>query len=150
LNLKVTKMSEKYAREIVAWQYPKPYELYNLEVADVKELLNEDYNAIIDKTTQLVGFYCTGKTAQVPAGHQTNCYSNEFLDFGLGMKPELTGIGNGSTFLNFILFAIDEKSLRLTVTTFNLRAIKLYEKFGFIKRAQFSNGKTEFVVMCRD
>ena len=147
MRLTAVKMNEKFAKEIVSWRYPAPYDLYNMDENDIAELMNDDYGAIVDETLTLVGFYCTGSSAQVPAGRHVGGYGEEFTDIGLGLRPNLTGIGNGYTFLRYILSIIGDEPLRLTVATFNQRGIKLYEKFGFTRGIEFSNGKTEFVVM---
>jgi len=68
------------------------------------------------------------------------------------MKPELTGKGYGSEFFSFILNQLQQEShspLRLTVATFNTRAIHLYEKLGFTKVMEFT-ASTEFITMKKD
>ena len=86
----------------------------------------------------MVGFCSFGADGQVPGGD----YSNEGLDIGLGMRPELTGQGNGAVFfgaiLDYALSTFRPEFLRLTVAKFNLRALKLYESFGFKVKDEFS------------
>jgi ribosomal-protein-alanine N-acetyltransferase len=80
-------------------------------------------------------------------------YSEEFIDIGLGMKPELTGKGYGSSFFSFVLYYITHSfegiSLRLTVASFNQRAIHLYSKFGFTKEFEFIKGTNSFTTMIK-
>ncbi|WP_102028433.1 GNAT family N-acetyltransferase [Salirhabdus sp. Marseille-P4669] len=141
------------AKEILNWKYPKPYDFYNnaLSVDAMDELLNGDYQAIFNRNDLLVGFFCVGKSAQVPAGSKIGVYKGNYIDMGLGMHPYLTGKGNGNTFCTYILNNIQEhyktKSVRLTVATFNTRAIHLYKNLGFIKHQEFSNGSTNFITM---
>jgi len=144
-------MTENLAREILTWRYETPYDLYNQDANEegLAEFLNGSYQVILDSAGQLIGFYCTGQSAQVPKGHEFNAYQNDYLDFGLGLKPELTGQGNGGAFLDFILQQLAEDRLRLTVASFNKRAIRLYESFGFEQVACFSNGQVEFIIMTR-
>ena len=144
-------MTESHATEILNWQYPPPYDMYNQEVtqAGIEEHLNQSYKAIVDQNNNLIGFYCTGQPAQVPKGHEFNVYEKSCLDLGLGMKPELTGKGLGREFLAFILAELDVDSLRLTVAKFNQRAIRLYEAFEFKRADMFTNGEVEFITMIR-
>lgn len=144
-------MTKKQAMEILNWRYPPPYNLYNQEAsaAGVEAFLTESYKAIVDQAHHLIGFYCTGQSAQVPKGHACNVYQKVCLDIGLGMKPELTGRRFGRIFLAFILKELEAESLRLTVATFNQRAIRLYEAFGFKRVDTFTNGEIEFMTMLR-
>ncbi|MBP3962885.1 GNAT family N-acetyltransferase [Paenibacillus lignilyticus] len=66
-------------------------------------------------------------------------------------EAEYTGQGNGTSFLSFVLSSMEKTcgSLpkRLTVATFNKRAIHLYDKFGFCRESEFTKGITEFTTM---
>src|SRR5690606_33094045 len=112
------------------------------------------YSAIVDKNEELIGFCCIGKSAQVPSGIKDGVYEGEFIDIGLGMKPDLVGQGNGLEFGNFIISYVQEKNnvlpIRLTVATFNARAIRLYEKLGFEKRSVFGNPISDFIIMTKE
>ncbi len=72
---------------------------------------------------------------------------------GLGMNPKLVGKGSGLNFCSFILFYIEQNykdiPIRLTVATFNHRAIHLYEKLGFVKKDAFSSDFAEFMTMVK-
>ncbi len=156
MELFIQRLSRKQAVEILNWKYPAPYNFYNNEENEesIKELLGSLYSVVIDENGQIIGFFCTGDSAQVPAGNQYGAYSETCIDIGLGMKPELTGKGLGLTFFSFILGHIQgaykEVPLRLTVAKFNDRAIRLYEKLGFKRKIEFSNGSTEFMTMIKD
>lgn len=73
------------------------------------------------------------------------------MDIGLGMKPELTGKGLGKMFLQAgIAFAVKEckpKTFRLSVATFNTRAITLYKNIGFQQGPIFLSRGREFMLM---
>jgi len=142
-------MTRKLASEIVKWKYEKPYDLYNYDVDDIEELMSGSYHGILNENHTLVGYFCTGKEAQVPAGSLLRAYDDfSFIDIGLGMRPDLTGKGKGHAFLSFIISQVGLANLRLTVATFNKRAIKLYEKVGFVQIGDsFTNGRTDFQVM---
>jgi ribosomal protein S18 acetylase RimI-like enzyme len=153
MELFIKDMSEKFAVEIVNWKYEAPYDFYNNEVTSeaINEMIENPYYAVINQSEELVGFFCIGSTAQVPIGHQFGAYSEEFLDIGIGMKPDLTGKGLGSTFFSKVLQTIEkDKPLRLTVAEFNRRAIHLYMKLGFIEQMKFKRDSIEFLVMVKD
>lgn len=146
-------MTEKYAKEITHWKYEAPYDFYNLNSSTIKEFLENEYAYVFDKNQGLVGFFCIGEAAQVPAGHKFGAYPEGFVDVGLGMKPELTGKGNGSSFFSFILNQIPmnaHTSFRLTVAKFNQRAIRLYQKSGFVPAVEFKHNSTEFITMVKE
>lgn len=148
-------MDQRMAKTILNWQYEKPYDLYNstLTKEELEEMLNGTYTALVDEKESLIGFFCIGESATVPAGHKAGVYGDGFVDFGLGMRPEWTGKGNGSGFISFVLDHIEEKygemPIRLSVATFNQRAIHLYEKFGFRKEEEFQTAYTTFITMVR-
>ncbi|KOS64749.1 MULTISPECIES: GNAT family N-acetyltransferase [Lysinibacillus] len=151
MQLFIRGMNEMYAIDILNWKYEAPYDFYNNKFCDesLKELLDNPYYSIVNDQEELVGFFCTGTSAQVPKGHDYGAYIDGCIDVGIGMKPELTGRGYGLEFFSFILNHLQQKntsSLRLTVATFNTRAIHLYEKLGFEKVMNIT-ASTEFITM---
>ena len=87
---------------------------------------------------------------QVPPGRPLGLYPDDYLDIGLGRQPELTGQGTGFAFCSFVLETVNAKSalpLRLTVASFNERAIHLYEQLGFRRQATFSTTHATFLIM---
>lgn len=155
MYLHVEKMTENNALHILTWKYEKPYDFYNTEETDeaLEEMLDGSYYALLNKQNDIIGFFCIGKNAQVPVGHQFGVYPVDFVDMGLGMNPNLTGKGNGTEFCTYIIEFIKEKHvgvpIRLTVAKFNKRAIHLYEKLGFVRVAEFTSNTTEFMTMIR-
>jgi [ribosomal protein S18]-alanine N-acetyltransferase len=145
-------MTEKHAVEILSWKYGKPYDFYNnvLSGDALLEMTNGSYHVILAGNHHIIGFYCTGKSAQVPAGDLVHAYRENCLDIGLGMRPDLTGKGLGTDFFYFVLAEIQQcykGGIRLTVAEFNRRAIRLYEKFHFVKQGEFLKGDTKFITM---
>ena len=158
LQYPVVPMTEEAARAIAAWQYPEPFTFYNGagDPETVQELLNGDYVAVLEPDSgQCAGYFCFGKSAQVPSGHKAGVYRGDHLDLGLGLHPDEVGQGNGLAFVKAAMsyakkhFRTDR--FRLTVATFNRPAIRVYEKAGFDMINLFyhpvEDGAIEFITM---
>ena len=148
-------MNSKMATAILDWKYEEPYDFYNNEqtMEVLEELLDGSYYAIVNKNKEVIGFFCTGESARVPSGNKFDVYKGDFIDMGIGMHPNLVGQGRGFEFCTYIIKFIEDNypsnSLRITVATFNERAIHLYKKLGFVKENEFSNDFTKFMTMVR-
>jgi RimJ/RimL family protein N-acetyltransferase len=155
-------LTERDARAIIGWRYDEPYSFYNIDpvVLDitVREMLDGSHRAVVDEKGVLVGFFVVGPMAQVPGGHEQGVYTGDnTLDIGLGLRPDLTDLGLGLSFVQACLdFALQEfkpATFRLVVATFNRRAIRVYERAGFRRVTTFtsktSKGDTEFLLMTR-
>jgi RimJ/RimL family protein N-acetyltransferase len=150
-------MDRASAVEVVHWHYDAPYDLYNLDAYDVEETLSDlldplnAYYALRDERGKLVAFCCFGPDAEVPGGD----YAAAALDVGLGVRPDLTGEGQGLDYvlavLGFATAQFKPPAFRVTVALFNQRARRVWEKAGFAEVQRFrrgSDGRT-FVVMMR-
>jgi [ribosomal protein S18]-alanine N-acetyltransferase len=123
-------LSQEEAEAIAEWRYPAPYSFYNWtsDVDDLGELLDpslrgEAYWAAKDEEGELVGHF-----SFKPKDERT-------LEVGLGLPPDPTGRGLGSSFLaaglDFARERFAPERFVLSVATFNERAIKVYERAGF-------------------
>ncbi|MDG6913608.1 MAG: GNAT family N-acetyltransferase, partial [Nitrososphaerota archaeon] len=67
--MRTINMTLDIALRIVNWRYDSPYDLYNMSQSDgdLAELLNGQYAAVVNDGDEIVGFYCFGNSAQVPA-----------------------------------------------------------------------------------
>ena len=97
--------------------------------------MNGEYYVALADDNRILGYICIGKSAQIPT-LEKDVYTDEtFLDIGLGLNPILCGNGFGSEFLEEAISFIKQKFninyYRLTVASFNQRAIKVYERIGF-------------------
>lgn len=155
MQLFVRQMDEAMATDILDWQYDKPYDFYNNEQTEdaMNEILDGSYYTIVDGSNALIGFFCMGADAKVPAGNQFGVYDEDLVDMGVGMNPNLVGKGNGFEFCTYVIQFIRQQpnnpSIRLTVATFNERAIHLYKKLGFVAEKNFSTGSTAFMTMVK-
>lgn len=153
-RLDIHVLTKEEAMEINTWTYEEPYSLYSFsgEKEVIEELLDGTYYGCCDDQGDLIGYFCFGANAQVPGGRDANLYGGEdVIDIGLGMKPALTGKGMGKEFFQAgIAFATKEfnaKMFRLSVATFNTRAITLYKNIGFKQGTIFLSRGREFMLM---
>src|SRR5262249_2678489 len=106
--------------EIATWRYEPPYDFYDGDQESVES--PERYFAARNDDGALVGFYYFEP-------------HDEALDYGLGMRPDLTGRGLGLHFFRAGLEFGRERyragHVRLYVASFNERAIKVYQPAGF-------------------
>ena len=130
-------IDEVSARAIIGWKYKPPYDIYNIVTESIKEtveyFLDPQYAYHISKEENgEVVFFCSfGRDAQVPGGD----YSVPALDIGVGVRPDLTGRGKGSEFIQIVLDFAGHKfqptMIRVTIAGFNTRAIRVWQKAGF-------------------
>jgi len=141
------------AREIAdTWRYPAPYDFYdaNSDLDDYHEFVDSRrwpeffYGAYVDD--ELIGFFLMDVSGVQP-------------EISLGMRPDLTGHGLGHAFVDAcisqaLLDLGSERTLGLTVASFNQRAIRVYEAVGFVKTRSFvqttNGGSFPFVEMIRE
>ena len=158
MRFALTPITRADAQAISRWRYDGPYSVYNGNPASVESLLEPRYfyHSVNDDHGELVGYFCFGEDARVSAGKRLGLYEAEpALDIGLGMRPDLTGHGLGEEFvragLQFAKHNYTPLAFRLTVATFNHRAIIVYEKAGFEPVETFGaiklNGKREWLLM---
>jgi RimJ/RimL family protein N-acetyltransferase len=160
VRLTLTPITRADAQAISRWRYDGPYAVYNGNPSSVSSLLQPRYlyHSVHDGHGELVGYFCFGEDARVLAGRRLGLYDREdALDVGLGMRPDLTGKGLGEEFVRAGLKFADETyappAFRLTVATFNRRAIRVYERAGFKRVETFGatrlNGEREWLLMRR-
>jgi [ribosomal protein S18]-alanine N-acetyltransferase len=139
-------MTAAFAAQIVTWRYPPPYELYDMTDADPAFLVSADagFYALTDEDA-LIGFRSFGADGQVPGGR----YDGSALDTGGGLRPDLTGRGLGReairTGLAFGRGRFAPAAFRVTVATFNVRALRVAEALGFRRVDSFhatTNGRS--------
>lgn len=151
MSFKIRNLRHENALEIANnWKNPDIYSFYDM----TKDI--EDYNEFISPNLRGDGHYEILDNKMNLSGFLTVSEEDEgVLEIGLGMKPELTGNGQGEIFLRDILQYLkseyDYSSIKLAVVSFNARAIKVYERVGFQIEKTFmmeNNGKEyKFVSM---
>ena len=127
-------MTEHYAREIVDnWHYAREYSFYDMD-ADEKDLaifMNRDY-------WETITFAVLNDENEL-AGWATFYEEGDIIWLSLGMKPALTGKGLGQGFVSACISharsnpAFFKPIMKLDVAEFNERALKVYQRAGFVE-----------------
>ena len=146
------RMSDEEATQISGWHYEPPYDFYDAtsDADDLQELLNpkrrkDTYFSVFDQDGGLVGFFQYER-------------KNKTVEVGLGMRPDLTGQGLGLEYLLAGLKFAGERfspdRFKLSVATFNERAIVVYERAGFRRGNEYmhstNGGEYLFLSMARE
>jgi RimJ/RimL family protein N-acetyltransferase len=129
----VRPVDESDAQEIASWKYEEPYTMYNLSPDDATSIADPANGnfSVRDDEGNLIAFIAYGPEAQVPGGD----YSEDMLDIGAGIRPDLTGQGLGPEIIGL---AIEEGRKRFgpwryraTIAGFNARAQRAAITAGF-------------------
>jgi ribosomal-protein-alanine N-acetyltransferase len=120
VKLTIEQTTEAGFRDRRTWRYEPPYDFYD---EDDEPVLNpERHFDARDEGGRLIGFYY----------FEWKC---DALEYGLGLRPDLTGRGLG---LEFVLAGLTyarehfmPERIILNVAAFNERAITVYERAGF-------------------
>jgi RimJ/RimL family protein N-acetyltransferase len=120
MELTIKEASAEAHLLLATWRYPPPYDFYD---GTVEPVLNpERFFEAVDERGELVGFYYF--EPKPPD-----------LDYGLGLRPDLTGQGLGPRFfdagLAFARECFQPRRVFLHVAAFNERARLVYERAGF-------------------
>jgi len=93
---RVQPISAVAAAAIIAWRHPPPYDTYDFDGGELAGLLAPAYRYHeLLEADELVGYCCFGDDARVPGG----AYTDDALDIGWGMRPDLMGQGRGREFV---------------------------------------------------
>jgi [ribosomal protein S18]-alanine N-acetyltransferase len=135
-EIEIRPMSEEDAQRIASWRYEPPYSFYDADADadDLALLLGREsregrYFAAFSND-ELVGFFSFQSDA-------------DDVVVGLGLRPDRTGRGLGLQFVEAgLAFARDRfgrSRFRLSVATFNERAIRVYQRAGFLPLRTFDH-----------
>ena len=150
MQINVTEMTAEHAKDVATWTYGGTYALYdNSEVT-----IDPHHFAFTDENGAFIGYMCFGVDARIPT-NKDGVYCDKYLDVGLHIKPDYTGRGMGTAFmqscLDFARQQYNTNAFRATIAAFNKRAQALCANAGFSTEQEVTHattGKT-FVIMQR-
>jgi [ribosomal protein S18]-alanine N-acetyltransferase len=151
-SIHLVPLTRAHAEDISTWRYAAPYDVYDMVGTDPAELLGPEigFHAVLAQD-RLIGFRSFGPDGQVPGWD----YDASALDTGGGLRPELTGQGLGrmviSAGLAYGRAQFAPPAFRVTVASFNLRALRTVDALGFIRVGSFKARRDarDFVVLER-
>ncbi|MEZ4510463.1 MAG: GNAT family N-acetyltransferase [Chloroflexota bacterium] len=140
--------------QVLSWHYEPPYDVYNLSPQATVEnewpyFEDEENGRFFTITTpddELIGFCTFFADATVNGGD----YSEDALDIGLGIRPDLTGLGKGvglgviTAVLAFATATFHPTIFRVTIAAFNQRAQHVWQQAGFQPRQRFGRTGDDF------
>jgi [ribosomal protein S18]-alanine N-acetyltransferase len=136
MRFDIRAFTEADADAVAGWRYPPPYDVYDasedpsmhIEMRDPQRWGVTWFAADDADSGELAGFLEMVATEPDEAGRAE-------VEVGLGLRPDLTGRGLGSAFVEAALgFARDRwrpRTFALDVFPWNERAIRCYERAGF-------------------
>ena len=148
-KMTIEQMRQSEAVEIAdRWKYDGEYAFYDMtaDPEDYREIttpaLRDGRYYSVFSGGELTGFFCAEQ-------------EGADVEIGLGLRPDLTGRGRGGAFLEEILRFVREnysfEKIELDVASFNQRAVKVYERAGFVKtgtaKVSTNGGVYDFTTM---
>jgi ribosomal-protein-alanine N-acetyltransferase len=150
-----TPMNEEYASDIVSnWHYDDVYSFYDMAADE------DDLRIFMDTKNWPTIIRAVFNEADELVGWASFYTENDEFWLSLGLKPDLTGKGLGMEFVSeCITYAISHyepinDTIKLAVALFNKRAIKVYQRAGFVETDRTIRdthiGQVDFIEMKRD
>lgn len=147
---------QKHEEAISLWRYEGPYAFYNApepyRVLHPDEPAEADAFVWVDAGGAVLGHVSYGPDGRIPTV-ENYPYSEDCLDMGLGLRPDLCGRGLGVDFISACLRFAEERygagRFRLSVAAFNARAVKAYQRAGFSIECEVTNSvfRNTFYIM---
>ena len=127
----VNGLSEEEARETTEWKYDGDYAVYNYP--DWEQCKRLGWTLTNEEKREKE--YFSVKKEGVFLGFFHIMDRKDYVELGVGIKPQLCGNHNGNYLMNLALAKIEQLygtvMVQLTVRPFNQRAITCYENVGF-------------------
>jgi ribosomal-protein-alanine N-acetyltransferase len=144
-------MDQRDAEAISRWRYDEPYSFYDWTADE------DDLALLLDPRARDGRFFSAYGDGELVGFFELRVESGDVV-VGLGLRPDLTGRGLGRGFLEsglaFARELFGERRFRLSVATFNERAIRVYERCGFVRGRVYlhhtNGGIHEFLEMTRE
>lgn len=150
-NIKVSVLTEDYAKEICKWKYSGEYAVYNFSDWDIVVANRWGLSIKEKREKEFLAFLSANELIAYGRIH----VDNDKAFIGIGLKPKLCGYGYGKYIMGLL---VEESKSRfpnlriaLIVRNFNKRALKCYEKVGFKVKDEYVkdtlNGTSRFYYM---
>jgi ribosomal-protein-alanine N-acetyltransferase len=143
-------MTQAEAEEMAGWRYPGEYGFYDAD------FLDDDLGELLEPAQRGDMYYAAHAADGAFEGFaELKPLRDGAAEIGLGLRPDLTGRGLGA---ELTLAVVDlmravrrPQRVTLAVAAFNVRAIWVYERVGFVEAGRhvrtFAGRDWEFVDM---
>ena len=135
-HLTIAPMTQTEAEAVAGWRYEAPYDFYDAPADE------DDLALLLDPERRRDRIFSACAEHALVGFFEFRSAGDAVL-VGLGLRPDLTGRGLGASFiaagLDFARELFEPRRFRLRVATFNERAIKVYERAGFVRTRSFAH-----------
>ncbi|MBQ8604591.1 MAG: GNAT family N-acetyltransferase [Oscillospiraceae bacterium] len=147
-------LTKSEMHQICSWRYPRPYDIYNLPAYDEIIAAGTGF-ANPQKAKNYHSYYCDGNFI----GYTNIAPKADGVYIGISLRPDICGKGYGVQILKQACKIAErlypDSQICLQVRSWNIRAIKCYEKAGFaIQGPPFTQvtgvGAGEFYLMVKN
>lgn len=144
MNLSLQALTEPQCKEICTWRYPEPYANYNWSAWDALVAAEEEFADPTIREAQYAAVVRSGDTQQSTIeliGYVQYFPLAGVTRLGLGLRPDLCGLGLGQAVMEVILEEAfrrnPDNEIDLEVLVWNARAEKAYSKAGFVRTDEY-------------
>lgn len=124
-------MSTEAAKQICAWKYMPPYNVYNYMTYEESVIKQ----AAITQISKADNYLCFWDNETLVA-YTSIILKDDKVYIGIGIAPQFCGIGLGNIYLNKTVLEAQKRypfmEIWVQVRSWNERAIKCYHKSGFV------------------
>jgi RimJ/RimL family protein N-acetyltransferase len=141
-------MTAADAELVARWRYDGDWAVYDVpSAATILDLLPVYF--VVEDGTDVIGFLCIGAAARVAGMTE----EKDTVDLGVGMRPDLTGRGDGTEFGTVVLRFVEERfpgtAVRAAVQSWNTRSLSLTRSLGFAPLAEHMTSQVRYQIVVR-
>lgn len=131
--MQITEMTEKYAMEISEWKYADEFHIYNMP--SWKEMVEDEW-ALTDVSKRKSDYFAFVTEDKGLVAFTRHTMQADGIMLGVGVNPKYLSLGYGSEAIKltveYLMVLYPSEKIFLDVRTWNKRAVRSYEKAGFI------------------
>ena len=147
-SARVRAMTAADAELVAGWRYDGDWAVY--DQPSVSAFLDQlPLYFVVEDGSGPVGFLCIGAAARVAGMAE----EKDTVDLGLGLRPDLTGRGNGQQFgavvLRFVEARFPSKTVRAAVQSWNARSLSLTRSLGFVPVGELVTSQVTYQIVAR-
>jgi [ribosomal protein S18]-alanine N-acetyltransferase len=131
MRFAIRPLTQADAEAVAAWRYPGEYAFYDFTSEP------DDLALVLDPARRGDAFHAADGEDGALAGFFQVEQRDQSVELGLGLRPDLCGRGLGEGFtqvgVDLVRRLHGPVRLMLAVAAFNVRAITVYERCGFVE-----------------